>query len=261
MKPLLPLLLLFAYTCNQPVLKHKGGTVDFTLPVTIQPEKIDSIIPWKTDYLQQVFPLFAGQYKIGDTVRFDRFHRTGERSEHEARWEERIFDLDTLSSDGLQLYPDYSTTVIAKQSHTDMEGFTYFPVYVVNQTATVKVFIAKDNYVFAIQEAAASANYYSWYPIEGKGFDVCGNGYFRRRLQPNEFITFLMPKYSGKDTVSCRIRLLVGENVFISKPYKALINKTQFKVSKDYFGAEGIKKGETWMFYGGSAMAEDKQPY
>ena len=68
---------------------------------------------------------------------------------------------------------------------------------------------------------------------------------------PNEFIVFLMPKYSGTDTTYFRTRIRNGESIIISKPYKGAFDKRQFTVTKDNIWAKDLEKLDyKWMFYG-----------
>jgi hypothetical protein len=125
-----------------------------------------------------------------------------------------------------------------------------------------KIFIGKDNYVFAIQEASDTSDGVRWYPIEGKGFDFCGNGYFRRKIQPKEFIMFLFPKYSGLEEIMLRIRLKIGDDLIISKPFKGKINRNQFNLKRDSWFYNNLKetKGSSvnGIFYGAFPKDIDK---
>jgi hypothetical protein len=244
--------LLFLCSCNTNSKKPDTKIAGFEFPIVLQQTKFDSLEQWTTDGINEIFPKFIGQYKFTDTVNFDDEEQGRNIDERQYIWEQKVYDFDTLSSDGLQIYTDYSKTIISKLYDGATRGNTFFPVYIVNETTEPKLFIAKDNYVFAIQEALDTSDYNSWYAIEARGFDFCGNGYFRRKLLPKEFIVFLMPKYSGTDTTYLRTRIKIGESVIISKPYKGNFNKSQFKVTKDNVWAKDLKKLDyKWMFYGG----------
>lgn len=232
--------------------QDRKSNESFKPPFIIQSLNPDSIKAWDTEGINEVWPEFVGQYKFSDTVRI------GEReirsvTEDELKWEfdENNFRFDTLSSDGLQIYPDYSTTIIQEWYPGSTEFRTSFPLYIVNETKDAKLFIGKDSWGFAIQEAFDTSGYNSWYAIEAKGYDFCGNGFFRRKLRPGEFIMILMPKYDGTETTYIRTRVKIGGNIFISKPYKGLISRKQFTIQKSSWFAEGARlESSHWIFYG-----------
>ena len=179
---------------------------------------------WKADGINEIFPKFVGHYKFTDTVNFDNDRQSRNIDEKQYEWEQNVFQFDTLSSDGLQIYTDYDKTIVAKLYSGATKGSVFFPVDVVNETTEPKIFVAKDDYVFAIQEALDTSSYNRWYAIEERGFDFCGNGYFRLKLMPKDFVAFLMPKYSGADNTFFRTRIQNGESLIISKPYKGTFN-------------------------------------
>lgn len=251
MTRLFTIYILFLCSCNISNKKLDTNIVGFKFPVIIQQTKFDSLEQWKADGINEIFPKFIGQYKFTDTVNFDDERQRRNIDEKQYKWEQNVYDFDTLSSDGLQIYTDYNKTIFSKLYYGAIKANTFFPVYIVNQTTEPKLFIAKDSYVFAIQEAVDTSDYNSWYAIEARGFDFCGNGYFRRKVMPKEFIVFLVPKYSGTDTTYLRIRIQIGESVIISKPYKGSFDKKQFKMTKENIWAKDFKKLDyKWMFYG-----------
>jgi hypothetical protein len=251
MTRLFTLYTLLLFSCNTSDKTLDKNSDDFKLPVFIHQTKFDSLEQWKAAGINEIFPNFIGQYKFTDTVNFDNERQVRNIDGIQYKWEHNVYDFDTLSSDGLQIYTDYDNTIISKLYSGAIKGSTFFPVYVVNQTKEPKIFLAKESYVFAIQEAVDTSSYNSWYAIEARGFDFCGNGYFRRKLMPKEFIVFLMPKYSGKDTTYFRTRIKNGESVIISKPYKGTFNSNQFSVTKDNHWAKDLNGMDyKWMFYG-----------
>lgn len=203
----------------------------------------------------EVWPRFVGQYNFADTIVFngERQVRDGV-SEQQFRWERSPFDFDTLSSDGLEIIADYPTSIKAKETPNGEAVNVYYPVYIVNNTNDPKVFVAKDNYVFGIQEALDTASFKSFHAIEGMGFDFCGYGYFRRKILPRQFILVLFPKYEGTYETYLRTRLRIGDNVFVSKPFIGRIDEKQFNLTKEAWFYNDIKKMSygtyKWMFYG-----------
>jgi hypothetical protein len=250
MKILFSILFLSIASCSTNKQKSENSYVGFKPPFLIQTSNFDSVENWHTDGINQVFPILVGQYQFSDTVNIGKREQR-HLTKDEYIWEHNTFDFDTLSSDGLQIYPDYATTVKAKQFEGATKANVFFPVYVVNETNTPKLFIGKDDYVFAIQEAVDTSSYDRWYAIEAKGFDFCGNGYFRRKLLPREFIMILMPKYSGNKSTYIRTRIKIGENILISRPYNGVIDKRQFTISNDSWISANVNDSSyKWIFYG-----------
>lgn len=142
-------------------------------------------------------------------------------------------------------------------------GYFYFPVYVVNETSRTKLFIGKDSYVFGIQEAIDTSKWVSgeWRPIESRGNDFCGNGYFGLKIHPGEFVMFLVPKYEGSEKQTMRVRLQIGESIYISHSYEGTFNLKQFDVKKEswIYDRLQVDKSSTiqWMFYGATPKGFD----
>lgn len=140
---------------------------------------------------------------------------------------ENYFDaLDSLSLDGLELYPDYPTSIPVKLYDFESGSSCYYPVYIVNQTPKNKIFMGKDSYVFAIQEAQDGEG--RWRPIEHCCFDFCGNGGWGIIIHPHEFITILFKKYEGKYQTKMRVRLENRDVIYVSKAFDGIVNTPQF---------------------------------
>lgn len=225
----------------------------FKLPVIIQGINTDTVKAFDVKEMQEIFPSLIGKYKFGDTVNFSKRMQLP-ISEKDYLWEVRnAYKSDSLSSDGLQIIPDYKTSVAYAKG--EPANHLYFPVYIINETNEPKIFFGKDEHGFAIQEAIDTSDYSLWHPIEAQGYDFCGNGCFRKKLNPKEFLVFLMPKYSGSYNTSLRIRFRIGENVFISKEYPGTINATQFEIDKNDWIYDRLKESKGLaagaLFYGG----------
>lgn len=225
----------------------------FTLPVIIQKEKVDTVKALNINRMIDIFPPFVGRFKMGDTVDVTRPEKQF-LTEKEYLWEQQhATESDSLSSDGLQVIPDYKTSVAyAKWMFPPR---LYYPVYIVNETAEPKYFFGKDSHGFAIQEAIDTADRDNWHPIECQGYDFCGNGGFGKKIDPGYFVVLLLPKYAGTDTTSLRVRLKIGESIFISKAFTGVINPAQFNIDKEDWMYSRLKetKGAAaqWLFYGG----------
>ena len=231
-------------------------TIDkFKIPAIVQANTTPIATYFNEENVVEVWPKFIGQFQFADTVYFDREkEKRTSISKEQFLWEQKAFKFDTLSSDGLQILPDYKSSIIDFDGSMDTNAHYFYPVYIVNETSEPKVFIGKDGYVFGIQEAVDSSDYSKWYAIEGRGFDFCGNGYFRRKILPKEFIMFLFPKYSGPEKTLLRVRIKIGDNIIVSKPFKGEINRNQFRVKKGEWYYDELKETKgasaTWMFYG-----------
>jgi hypothetical protein len=170
---------------------------------------------------------------------------------------------DSLVTDGFQIFPEYSTSIHYKHDYYP-NTFCYFPVYVVNETSSTKVFFAKDAHVFGIQEAIDASNLSNqWRPIEAQGPDICGNGSFGIKVHSGEFVMFLVPKYQGEEKNAMRIRLQIGESLYISRFYEGTFNTSQFNIAKSpVFHRYTIdRKAITsyWGFYGAIPKGYDPE--
>ncbi len=254
--------LFFIFGCNAKKQARNLPVDKFKIPFVVQADITDTTNNFIEENISSVFPEFIGQFKFSDTIRF-----TGERqrrdsiSEKQYNWEHQVFEFDTLSSDGLQIFTDYNTSIIYSKTF-NRKLFNYYPVYIVNETSTPKLFVGKDSYAFGIQEATDTSHYRRWHPIECRGFDFCGNGYFKRKIEPKEFIMVLFPKYAGNEITHLRVRLKIAENIFISKPFIGRINKKQFDLKKDSWEFSYLKKtkgiGYDGIFYGAIPKNLDK---
>ncbi len=252
---------LIAILCLLPLITCKNqGKInievnrDFKIPIAIQEPTKDTIHLSKSDFLDGVSLRFYGKYKFADTLHLDK-----EIYVHEAYTDDLISEYsgprgdDTLTTDGFQLFADYQTNLYIRDHDTE-KCENYFPVYVANETSRTKVFIGKDSYVFGLQEAVDTSYYDTWRPIESKGFDFCGNGYFGLKVHPGEFVVFLVPKYEGDEKQPMRIRLKVGESIYLSQSYEGVFNRKQFNIKKDTWSHRMLKEDKVsaiqWLFYG-----------
>lgn len=219
-------------SCNWKKLQTDSEPHVFQVPKVLQhptSEKltypINDSMPYSMYWVKNKYE-FSKQIYYGSTKRYMQFVDDDKISEvileHGA---------DTIANDGFQIYADYATTLYAYPGN-DMTPYAYFPVYVINESATTKVFVAKDSYVFAIQEA----KYYRddrWYPIESMMFDFCGNGYYGIKVHPGQFIMVMAPKYGGDSKGMMRVRMRIGESTYFSQPFEGTYNEGQFNVTKE----------------------------
>lgn len=255
-------LLLFALnSCTQQQSKNDSERKTFNIPIVIQEQTKDTVELFKYDALSEVWFKFYGKYKFTDTLKLAENHKpyiTYREDYIHEYW--RPTEKDTLTTDGFQIFPDYKTTIYHKEDYLK-RGNYYFPVYVVNETSRTKVFTAKDSYVFGVQEAIDTSEWHLWRPIESRGSDFCGNGYWGLKIHPREFIMFLVPKYDGKEKQRMRIRLQIGESIYISQSYEGTFNRKQFEIKKKSWMDNTLKEDKASMikglFYGGTPKGYD----
>lgn len=231
MKNLITILTILAVvSCGQQHKNEYVGTT-FNFPIIVQPTTTDTMEYFKANYITHSWSDFVGKSKFCDTLKLS-IRRDGDTLIYNEDFidEGEIWRSDSLKADGLELFPDYKSTV-SRIDHYSRKGGYFYPVYIVNQTPATKKFIGKDSYVFAIQEALDTNR--NWRPIEGRGFDFCGNGYWGLKIHPKEFLTILMPKYQGTFKTKIRVRIKIGDIIYVSNPFEGTINERQFYLDKE----------------------------
>lgn len=234
---------------------------DFQLPVIVQAPTKDKIEFKNIDFLDDSRFMFYGKYKFTDTLYFEEHRKldTTYQKDYISDYSRPGIN-DPLTTDGFQIFVDYNTTMYNKDEYMQ-KGEYFFPVYLVNETTRTKVFTGKDNYVLGIQEAVDSSQYYRWRPIECRGFDYCGNGNFGLKIHPGEFVMFLVPKYIGNEKNFMRIRLKIGESLYLSHSFFGSFNRQQFDLKEDSYVKYRLieNKASTiqWMFFGATPKGYD----
>lgn len=237
--------------------EHQENILEFKIPEIVNTQFPDSILskPFKSDYVSEVFPTFIGKFEFQNKVDINpKYRDTIIPTEYLEEYSE-IRIGDSLDANGFELIVDYDKTVKYNRYYdTDSILFDHYPVFFVNSSNSDKIFLAKDSYVFGIQEALDTLNWPQWRPIEGRGFDFCGNGKWGLIVHPNEFILVLMRKYEGNFKTGIRARFQIGENIYVSKPFKGTINSNQFNIKDDSSLKSYLQKSHgraaTWLFYG-----------
>ncbi|HEY6505907.1 MAG TPA: hypothetical protein VIZ28_18160 [Chitinophagaceae bacterium] len=250
-------ILLLFNSCNQ---RGKNNSTDhnpfFKVPVIIQSPTEATIEFFNPGFVEQTWPRYLGKYKFTDTLKLSQNLETADTSGWKDKlWKSSLFNnTDSFQTDGFQIVADYEATLYYIYRGFQSKGNYYYPVYAVNETSHTKIFIAKDSYVFALQEACDTNNYDRWEPIEGRGFDFCGSGYFGLKVHPGEFVLFLVPKYQGPEKTLMRVRLQLGDNIYTSNSFQGKMSYNQFSIKKDSGFYEELKKNKAsaiqWIFYG-----------
>ena len=188
--------LLFFAGCKN----EKAGKETFSLPSVLRYDNSfkDSVSFFSADCIEDASTFFISKFRFGDTVHVDNEGETTPFSGTDMVNGDSAFlrNLrDSISSDGLQVIPDYSVSIPVNWTSILKNGM-YYPVYVVNETNSDKLFTVRDRYVAAIQEAKDSGT--TWHPIESRKFDFLGGGKrWALILHPREFALFLTAKFEG----------------------------------------------------------------
>ncbi|RYU93800.1 hypothetical protein [Emticicia agri] len=226
-----------ACTTNHPTTETAKPV--FHIPVVVQEPTKDTVEFIKAYTLRHVYFNYLGKYKFTDTLKLaENPERDTIFLNDEIIGYSHIRAGDTLNTDGFQIFVDYKTS-IHKNQYKHMgyhESNYYFPIYIVNETSRAKLFIAKDRYMFGIQEAMDTTDSRGFKPIEYRGHDFCGNGYFGMIVRPGEFILGLIPKYEGNEKQSMKIRLRIGPQIYFSPEYSGTFNREQFILKRDKWG-------------------------
>lgn len=244
-------------TCNQ-VKTIESERVTFKKPVVIQKPLDDTVRYISADFMLGVNPQFIGKSGFADTLMLglDKVLGNSNRKyfydfkDHFSFVDERLIGTtDTTRTDGLELVPDYTST-IARDYYGDT--LACYPVYLVNQTPTTKAVLQKGDHLFGIQEAMDTNGI--WRPIEHRAFEYCGNGYIALKLLPQEYIIMAFPKYQGNYKTKLRVRVKNGETIYVSQPFEGTIDKRQFYLEKGLYLRTRIKEGKAsetlYQFYG-----------
>ena len=236
----------------------KNELAVFKPPQIINTQFNDSIesIPYQAKSITEVFPSFVGKFKFQEEIDINPEKRDTTIYKDFIDEYSRSGLTDSLGINGLELIVDYYNSVKYNRyyQYGDSTLYDHYPVYFVNSTKTDKVFYGKDSYVFGIQEAVDKSKYGEWRPIEGRGFDFCGNGHWGLIIHPQEFILVLMRKYEGDYATNMRVRFEVGDNIFVSRPFNGRINESQFSIQDSSYLKQRLRetdgKAATWLFYG-----------
>lgn len=230
---------------------------EFVKPKIVNTQFDDSVksTKFKAGFVSGVFPSFVGKYSFTNRIDINPQKRDTTIFEDFFREYSYIELEDSIDVNGFELIVDYEQSVMYDEysyMYPDSDSFyEYYPVYFVNSTKTDKMFFGKDRYAFGIQEAFDNDS--NWRPIEKRGFDFCGNGHWGLVVHPNEFVVVLMRKYEGVFKTGIRVRFVLGESVYVSKPFEGTINPNQFNVQDSLYLEklrERIGNAATWLFYG-----------
>lgn len=243
--------------------KPENQDIDiFKFPVVINTQIIDTMTssPFEADCISQVFPRIMRKFKFSDTIDINPEIKDTSTFKDYIFSGSKYYDIkDSINSNGFELFADYNTSIFYDKNpdfsnNTKPKLHTYFPVYIVNSTKSDKLIRGKDNYFFGIQEAVDTKDCGFWKPIESRGFDFCGNGYWYLIVHPKEFLVVLMKKYKGEMNTKIRVRFKILNNTYVSSTYMGNINEEQFLVKENTGIYISLKKSyyeaKESLFYG-----------
>lgn len=236
-------LILFLWSCNESPQSVEPENRTFKIPVLIQEPTEDSIEYFDMNFLVESHYLFYGKHKFMDTLNLR--YEEGKLVDYpnDYVWDRKTKKrTDSLNSDGFQLFADYNTTVY-RRSRFDNKCSYYFPAYLVNETSQSKIYTGKSSMVYGIQEAIDTSQTAlgEWRPIEARGIAFCGIGFFELTVHPGEFVLLFIQKYKGDQKQDMRLRLEVGNMIYISRPYEGTFNQNQFDLQEYYWDFDWVK--------------------
>ena len=189
------------------------------LPVSAR-EPVKTIVP--------AWPPFAGRFPFAARLTLEKPESLGERDFIQGNYLRRLQAAQPVSSDGLEVVADYSCTVMHTEQH-DSVAHPMFPVYVANATPQIKYVYGASSRLYAIQEARDRRG--RWRPIERVGSEWCGGNEFALELPSRHLVVFLAKKYEGTFATELRMRMQLGECLYVSQPYAGHIEEAQFASS------------------------------
>lgn len=210
----------------------------FQVPTVFQPDAPQPLVPHRSEQLHPIAPTFLGIYPFSKTLPIHPDRQwLGEAH--------NFFAQDSLTyytGSGLQIIPAPQIQL------ADLPVFryrndktTFFPVFLINETSTTLAVQGQNSYLFAIQEAKDSNGI--WRPIETRAMPSCTTGPWARKIAPQHFAVFIMPKYAGEYETELRTRVRNGTQILVSPSYLGNINYRQFFLPKEEeFYAEVYRK-------------------
>jgi hypothetical protein len=249
-------LCLFLWSCNESPQSLEPENRTFKIPVVIQEPTADTIEYFDMNFLVDSHFLFGGKYKFMDTMYLRYEEEKLEDFPDDYVWDRRGKKrMDSLNSDGFQLFADYNTSIYSR-IRFDNKCSYYFPVYLVNETSNDKIFTGVGGQAYGIQEAIDTSLRRSgeWRPIEARHLYHGSFGYFELTVHPGEFVFLLVPKYNGDEIQPMRLRLEVGDMIYISRPYNGTFNPNQFDLHEYYLNFDWVENKDysliDQMFFG-----------
>nr|WP_299205514.1 hypothetical protein [uncultured Brumimicrobium sp.] len=144
-----------------------------------------------------------------------------------------VLNTEVYQSDGLQIKLDTSQFIVDPwhyNLHNDKTAF--YPLVLLNETSTEKRITTISNRVFLLQEIYYEP-YFNWVAINNPLiFNMCGDSESNIVLKTNEYVLLNVPVYTGNDLVKMRVRILNGDNIYVSKPFHTKINLSQIYLPK-----------------------------
>ena len=222
------ILILFFFITGCP--QKKNQLPAFKLPDTIlyRGENPD-LTTFTGNCINDASAFFIDKFRFGDTVKINNDGAVNTLLDTDVISGDSAYIhrlRDSISSDGLQIIPDYNKSIPINWSLIAKRGI-YYPIYVVNETNSDKLFNARERYVVAIQEAKGRDE--KWRPFESRRFNFIGKKRWVLILHPHEYAMFIAAKYEGSYKTLLRVRMKIGDVIYISKAFEGTVNESQFR--------------------------------
>jgi hypothetical protein len=217
------------YGCARPIESPNNSSRVFSEPIVITQS---GTIQRSTNALSHIESgkfLFKGVFQSSDTILIGN------------EWSEIVSTLnghncrDTFhhqANGGLQLY--FSDKAVILDALHLRWGSHYYPLFIINEASNDKSLRPIIDYeIRGIQEAIDSIG--KWRPINSCSIDVCSDTYdFRSaQLKPQNYAVVMTPKYDGNFQTRIRVRLEIGNNIYVSNEIDGTIDYSQFLFKKE----------------------------
>lgn len=260
MKYIFHLLLITLMGCAVTSQKETDQLSHFVVPQIKVEQPKDSVSYFEMDSLSETINIFRGKYRFSKEIEFQSLFDRDTLLNEDKIWEYSSTIHETnCTTDGFQLHADYNTEIPLEIPWLWTGWKYYYPVFIYNETKLDKMFDGKDREVFIIQEALYGN---IWRPIECRSFYFCGNGHWGLKVHPGEFVVALVPKYKGDHKTKMRVRIKIGESLYVSNSYNGEINYSQFYLKQNSWILRQMKVDpmRTCLdhFYGGVPLGYDR---
>lgn len=158
---LLSAMLFSCHTIQQPEQPEKKK---FHLPVILQDSSLEKAVLMEAKAVNPTSFRVMGKFRFCDTLKLQNEGPYIDIApEHSDILHEKsgIGIWDSLNTDGFQIFADYKTSIHYRNSEYELTQ-VYFPVYLVNETDTTKIFFGKDHHAWGVQEAKDTSDYAHW---------------------------------------------------------------------------------------------------
>ncbi len=175
--------------------------------------------------------LFKGVFEFADSILVGSDYNEVVKSLHQNSCDNKI---SNQSAGGLEVF--LSESVVIHDAVHLRWGSLYYPVFIINPTRSKKtLYPIIDSEIRGIQEAMDSTD--KWRPINFCSIDICSDTHdFRSaEINPYHYTLALTPKYDGSFQTKIRLRVQIGENIYVSNEIDGSVDYSQFYFDKKSF--------------------------